>query len=195
MKKFIQLFVAASTVLVLGACGNAEAQEGSTFTERITGTDPTMASNKVTMYTTDSGAAGSAVFQETEDGVTLHLSLQGVPAGEYGMHIHESGPATPPTFEDAGDHFNPTNVEHGVNSETGPHLGDLPNLVVPENGTVNQTFEIPGISLQPDAENTLDDEDGSSLIIHTQPDDYESQPSGDAGNRMMGGTIYPFASG
>lgn len=193
MKKLGHLFVAASAVLVLGACGNAEAQEGPTFTERITGTDPTMASNKVSMFNSDSSAAGDAVFQETEDGVTLHLNLQGVPAGEYGMHIHENGSATPPTFEDAGDHFNPTGVEHGVNSETGPHLGDLPNLVVPENGTVDETIEIPGISLQPDAEYTLDDEDGSSLIIHTQPDDYESQPSGDAGNRMIGGQIFPFA--
>lgn len=145
---------------------------------------------EVEMLNTDGDSLGTATFEETEDGVTLTLDLEGLPEGEYGMHIHEVGTATPPTFEDAGSHFNPTDVEHGTESETGPHLGDLPNLEVGEDGTVSMTIDVPGVTLQPDSENTLNTETGTSLIIHTEADDYESQPTGDAGDRMAGGVIF-----
>ncbi|UUX34631.1 superoxide dismutase family protein [Fundicoccus culcitae] len=134
---------------------------------------------------------GTATFREDQAGlVTLELELEGVEPGEYGMHIHEVGLATAPTFEDAGAHFNPTDVEHGTESETGPHAGDLPNLVVGEDGTVNETIEIPDVTLDPEGENTLNGTDGTTLIIHTQADDYVSQPTGDAGDRMLAAVIF-----
>lgn len=154
------------------------------------GTDEQFTTLDVDMVNSDGTYVGSAVFDEGEDGVTLNLNLEGLPAGEYGMHIHEVGQATPPTFEDAGGHFNPTDAEHGFDAEDGHHLGDLPNLVVPENGIVSETIEIPDVSLLPDAEYTLATEEGTSLIIHTEADDYESQPTGDAGDRMAGGVIF-----
>lgn len=145
----------------------------------------------VNLMNSEGDEVGTAVLYETDQEVMMQLDLEGVPAGEYGMHIHEVGQATPPTFEDAGGHFNPTDVEHGTNSETGPHVGDLPNLVVPEDGVVQETIEIPNTSLQTDGENTLNSTQGTSLIIHTGADDYESQPTGDAGERMIGGVIFP----
>jgi len=154
------------------------------------GTDEQFTTLDVDMVDSDGTYVGSAVFDEDENGVTLNLNLEGLPAGEYGMHIHEVGQATPPTFEDAGDHFNPTDAEHGFDAEDGHHLGDLPNLVVPENGIVSETIEIRDVSLLPDAEYTLATEEGTSLIIHTEADDYESQPTGDAGDRMVGGVIF-----
>lgn len=144
----------------------------------------------VDMLNNDGESAGTAVFEETDEGVTLELSLEGLPEGEYGMHIHEVGQATPPTFEDAGSHFNPTDVEHGTESETGPHIGDLPNLEVPEDGIVEETIEIPDTTLAEDGENSLNWEQGTSLIVHTEADDYETQPTGDAGDRMLGGVIF-----
>lgn len=151
---------------------------------------------EVGMLNADGDSIGTATFEETEDGVTLSLELEGLEAGEYGMHIHEAGMATAPTFEDAGGHFNPTDVEHGTESETGPHAGDLPNLEVGEDGTVSITIDVPDVTLQPDAENTLNTEAGTALIIHTEADDYESQPTGDAGDRMAGGVIFaPLTDG
>lgn len=200
---------AASAGLLLAACGEETApetqqnpdddtaeeegaveEEGATEETNEVGTDPEMASLQIEMYNSDSDLVGTATFDENEEGVMLHLNLEDVPAGEFGMHIHEIGEATPPSFEDAGDHFNPTDAEHGFDSEDGHHLGDLPNLEVPENGVVNETIEIPEVSLLPDAEYTLATEEGTSLIIHTEPDDYESQPSGEAGERMIGGVIF-----
>lgn len=211
MKLLRKVLFGASASLLLAACGEetppetqtdpddeevAEEEgeveeEGATDEDTdITGTDPEMASVNIDMYNSDSDHVGTATFDEEEDGVTLHLNLEDIPAGEYGMHIHEIGSATPPSFEDAGDHFNPTDAEHGFEAEDGHHLGDLPNLEVPENGVVNETIEIPEVSLLPDAEYTLATEEGTSLIIHTEPDDYETQPTGDAGERMVGGEIF-----
>lgn len=209
MKKWQTMAFAASAGLLLAACGEETApetqqnpdedtaeeegaveEEGATEETNEVGTDPEMASLQIEMYNSDSELVGTATFDESEEGVMLHLNLEDVPAGEFGMHIHEVGEATPPSFEDAGDHFNPTDAEHGFDSEDGHHLGDLPNLEVPENGVVNETIEIPEVSLLPDAEYTLSTEEGTSLIIHTEPDDYESQPSGEAGERMIGGIIF-----
>lgn len=209
MKKWQTMAFAASAGLLLAACGEETApetqqnpdddtaeeegaveEEGATEETNEVGTDPEVASLQIEMYNSDSDLVGTATFDESEEGVMLHLNLEDVPAGEFGMHIHEVGEATPPSFEDAGDHFNPTDAEHGFDSEDGHHLGDLPNLEVPENGVVNETIEIPEVSLLPDAEYTLATEEGTSLIIHTEPDDYESQPSGEAGERMIGGVIF-----
>lgn len=146
-----RLAMLSGAVLMMVACGDdvtemeesgqeeiAEDQEDTTEDETNVledgGTDEEFASLDVDMVSSDSTLVGSAVFNESEEGVTLTLNLEGIPAGEYGMHIHESGIATPPTFEDAGGHFNPTDAEHGFDAEEGNHLGDLPNLIVPENG-------------------------------------------------------------
>lgn len=200
----------ASTLLLLAACGDdqvpstetglddeLEVEEEGTDDEGseaedtdLTGTDEEMAAIEVDMYNSNSELVGTAVFDEGEDGVIIYLNLEDVPAGEYGMHIHENGAATPPGFEDAGGHFNPTDAEHGFDVEGGHHLGDLPNVVVPENGIVNETIEVPDVSLLPDAEYTLATEEGTSLIIHTEADDYETQPTGDSGDRMIGGVIF-----
>lgn len=140
---------------------------------------------------TEEKEIGTAIFkQDTEGVVTLELKLEGLEAGEYGMHIHTVGLATAPTFEDAGGHFNPEEVEHGTESETGPHAGDLPNLVVGEDGTVDETIEIPNVSLDPEGENTLNSTDGTSLIIHQGTDDYTTQPTGDAGERQAAAVIF-----
>ncbi|MEY8292435.1 superoxide dismutase family protein [Carnobacteriaceae bacterium 52-44] len=205
MKNISKLLLTSSAAFLLAACGDTTteepAEEAPVEEEATEQTDPTGTVDNsetadaetvtVNMLNNDGEEVGTAIFEETEEGVTLELSLEGIPAGEYGMHIHEVGMATPPTFVDAGSHFNPTDVEHGANSETGPHIGDLPNLVVPEDGVVEETIDIPDTTLQADGENTLNSEQGTSLIVHTDADDYESQPTGDAGDRMLGGVIFP----
>ncbi len=202
MGKISKILVSSSALFLLVACGDVTTEEPETTEEDTEIIDPIeevedeaekeeAASVLVNMVNTEGYNVGTAVFNEADGEVTLTLDLEGISAGEYGMHIHEFGKATPPTFEDAGSHFNPTGVEHGKDSETGPHIGDLPNLVVPEDGIVQETIVIPNTSLQADGENTLNTEQGTSLIIHTKADDHKSQPTGDAGDRMLGGVIFP----
>lgn len=211
MKNISKILLTSSAALLLAACGGepaddsaqAPAEEDATEqTEQIPETEPVEESEEtaesetepvtVEMQNSDEEVVGTATLEEAENGVTMNLELEGLPAGEYGMHIHEVGMATAPTFEDAGSHFNPTDVDHGVNSETGPHVGDLPNLEVPEDGVVSETVEIPNATLQADGENSLQNNgQGTALIVHTGVDDYETQPTGDAGDRMLGGVIFP----
>jgi Cu-Zn family superoxide dismutase len=218
MKNISKILLTSSAALILAACGGdtttedtAEAptdttEETTEQTQPAEETEPVEESEEaaesqtdteiepvtVEMVNSDEEVAGTATFEEAADGVTLTLDLEGLPEGEFGMHIHEVGMATPPTFEDAGSHFNPTDVEHGINSETGPHVGDLPNLEVPADGVVQETVEIPNTTLEEGGENSLHNNgQGTALIIHTGADDYETQPTGDAGDRMLGGVIIP----
>lgn len=210
MKKLSSLLLLSTFALTVGtytpvqgvyAQDDAESTEDIVSEETETETTDSEASDLVTteyafevetdVINSEEEVLGTATFREDTEGVvTLELELEGLEEGEYGMHIHEVGLATAPTFEDAGSHFNPTDVEHGIDSETGPHLGDLPNLVVEEDGIVSETIEIEGVSLDPEAENTLNSTDGTTLIIHTEADDYESQPTGDAGDRQAAAVIF-----
>ena len=113
-------------------------------------------------------------------------TLQGLPPGPHGFHIHETGSCEPP-FESAGGHFNPAGAEHGFHSEAGPHAGDMTNITVAADGTVG--VEVLNTFLTLDR--TLFDADGAAIVIHASPDDYRAQPSGHAGDRIACGVIEP----
>jgi superoxide dismutase, Cu-Zn family len=130
---------------------------------------------------------GAATLEETPHGVLISLDLDGVPPGTHAFHIHEVGKCEP-GFKSAGGHFNPTDKKHGVLSAAGMHAGDLPNLNVPESGKLKVDVFAAGVTLGP-GKNSLLDADGSSLVIHAGPDDYKSDPAGEAGARFACGVI------
>src|SRR5690625_4136484 len=132
---------------------------------------------------------GIATIKEQEDGVHITLDAHHLPAGLHGFHIHEHGVCETPSFESAGGHFNPTNKFHGFYYPKGHHIGDLENIVVAEDGTVNVTVVNQYVTLKREVEHSLLQEGGTSLIIHAQSDDYISQPAGDAGERIACGVI------
>jgi superoxide dismutase, Cu-Zn family len=129
---------------------------------------------------------GTAQLNQLEQGVQILIAISGLPAGEHALHIHETGECEPP-FESAGDHFNPTDAEHGWDSAGGPHAGDLPNIYLGE-GELEVAFLTDQVTLE-DGETSVFDDDGSAIVIHQGLDDYHSQPSGDAGDRVACGVI------
>lgn len=132
---------------------------------------------------------GTAEFVEGPDGVAITVDVQGgVEPGVHGIHIHETGNITP-DFQAAGGHFNPTDAQHGFEDPQGPHAGDLENIVVAEDGTASYQTVNDRVTLAQDAENSLLDGDGSALIVHSQPDDYMTDPSGSSGDRVAGGVV------
>ena len=117
-------------------------------------------------------------------GVLIDANLSAVPPGYHGFHIHEVGKCEPPDFKSAGGHFNPEEDRHGLMTDAGPHAGDLPNIHVPENGKLRIEMLHQLVSLQ-----GLLDDDGSAIVIHEGPDDYVTDPTGNAGARIACGVI------
>lgn len=137
----------------------------------------------------EGNVVATAELQSTGAGVWIRLDATALPAGVHGFHIHETGECTPPDFTSAGGHFNPADTEHGFLVEMGPHVGDMPNIHVPESGELTVEIINPMIVLDAGHPRTLVDDDGSALVIHDGPDDYSSQPAGDAGSRIACGVI------
>ncbi|HLR15527.1 MAG TPA: superoxide dismutase family protein [Bacillota bacterium] len=132
---------------------------------------------------------GLATFTETSEGVQVEVDGWSLPPGVHGLHIHEHGSCEAPSFESAGGHYNPTEATHGFDHPQGPHAGDLPNIEVAEDGQLHVQVVGEMISIQEGAKNNILLDGGTSIMIHSQEDDYTSQPAGDAGERIACGII------
>ena len=151
------------------------------------GSDPAPATRATVELRNAAGqSVGQVTLDETTRGVAINGTLTGLPPGTHGFHFHETGKCTP-SFEAAGEHFNPRNKQHGLRNPAGPHAGDLPNLNIPESGTVRLELVASGVSLTGRA--SLLDDDGSALVLHTFADDNMSDPSGNSGARIACGVV------
>jgi len=133
--------------------------------------------------------AGTVTFEQTKSGLLLvTVEMTGLPPGPHGFHVHETGECNVADgFESAGGHL-AGGREHGVHVEGGPHPGDFPNVNVGQDGVLKMEFFTDRLSLS-EGEAPLMDMDGSAVVLHSDPDDYASQPSGEAGDRIACGVI------
>ena len=137
----------------------------------------------------DGETVGHAKFKQGTIGVLGHFTFDGLPAGKHGFHIHKIGTCdASEKFTTAKGHIDPSEKEHGFLNPAGPEEGDLPNIIVPENGQLEIELFMPQIDVSGDGTILLD-EDGSSLMIHENPDDHMTQPIGGAGARIACGVI------
>jgi Cu-Zn family superoxide dismutase len=130
---------------------------------------------------------GTAELTATPMGVLIELEITGLPPGQWvAFHVHETGSCDHATgHESAGGHFNPTDAKHGFLSDGGPHAGDMPNQYVGTDGLLRAQVFNREVELGRGKTGIL----GRALMIHAKADDYESQPSGDAGKRLACGVI------
>jgi len=135
---------------------------------------------------------GTVVMRQTASGmVHVTIDAQGVPPGTHAFHIHETGRCEADIgYQSAGGHL-AGDKEHGIDSTEGPHPGDFPNVFVSDEGVLHAEFFTRRISLDRFGDESLLDADGSSVILHENADDYGSQPSGDAGDRIACGIVKP----
>ncbi len=137
----------------------------------------------------DGASIGSVVFtQENAGPVKIEVNIHSFLPGMRALHIHEN-PCEAPDFGEGGGHFNPYGKEHGFLNKKGPHAGDLPNILIDEDGNCSVTFISNLITLKEGKINSILRPPGTSVMIHKMPDDYFTDPAGDAGERLACGTI------
>ncbi len=117
---------------------------------------------------------GMVSFSDSNHGLLIQPDLSGLEPGPIGLHVHENpscaaGPDGAPGMG-AGSHYDP----EGKGVHKGPygdgHLGDLPVLIVEQDGTATIPSLAPHLSLS--------DLDGRSLMVHAGKDNYGSSPGG-----------------
>lgn len=153
---------------LLLAAGHAAAQERQTASAEF--------------IDTEGAAVGMATLTDTPEGVLFEIEVSGLPGERWlALHVHEVGECDPGDgFQSAGGHYNPTDRAHGYHAEDGPHAGDMPNQYVGADGTMRAHVFNSFVTLGHGEADVI----GQSIIIHEGEDDYQSQPTGEAGGRL-----------
>jgi superoxide dismutase, Cu-Zn family len=131
---------------------------------------------------------GTAQLRQTSGGVKIDATVSQLPPGTHAFHIHTVGKCEGPDFKSAGGHFNPTGKQHGKDNPNGPHAGDMANIEAGADGTAKISTLDANVTLGQGA-NSLFHEGGTALIIHEKADDYKTDPTGNAGNRIACGVV------
>jgi Cu-Zn family superoxide dismutase len=169
MKKSIPLLAAA---LLVAGCQSAP--------------DAPLRATAALQPTKGNKAFGEATFEQVGDKVRVIVFAQNLPPErEVGFHIHEAGDCSSGDGMSAKGHFNPYGKPHGHPQSAERHAGDLPALKAAKNGRAKLDVTVDVITLRPGPASII----GRGLIIHADPDDYKTQPTGNAGARLACGVI------
>lgn len=136
-----------------------------------------------------SGSLVSGTLSMVPMGNGVHITgeIGGLGAGQtHAIHVHEKGDCSAVDASSAGGHFNPTGSAHGRAGTPVHHAGDMDNLTANAEGVADVDIHLSGVALGGGAANDIA---GRAVIVHAAPDDYTSQPSGNAGARVACGVI------
>ncbi len=136
-----------------------------------------------------SDVRGTVLFYQTPHGVLVAAEIYGLPTSQngargrseapvFGFHIHEGESCTGrrgDPFANVGSHYNPHGYSHPY------HAGDLPPLL----GNGGYAFSV-FLTDRFAAKEII----GRSVIVHSSPDDFVTQPGGNAGNKIACGEIF-----
>ena len=144
-------------------------------------TPPAIQAVAVLAPTTGNAASGTVRFAKSGGKVLVTGEVRGLkPGAEHGFHVHEKGDCSSGDGMSTGGHFNPAGKAHGRHSQGEHHAGDLPSLMADSTGVARFSFESATIDIGTGATDIV----GKGLIVHRDPDDYRTQPTGNAGPRL-----------
>lgn len=127
---------------------------------------------------------GKVQFIAVDGGVQIIADIEGLTPGKHGFHIHEHGDCSAPDGSSAGGHYNPTNKKHGSPDSEERHVGDFGNLEANDKGVAH--YDRIDKVIQLNGPQSIVDK---SIIIHADPDDLVTQPTGNSGARVACGII------
>jgi Cu-Zn family superoxide dismutase len=131
--------------------------------------------------TTGNTASGTVHFVQSGRLVLVSGEVRGLkPNAEHGFHVHEKGDCSSGDGMSTGGHFNPDGKPHGQHGQGVHHAGDFPALKANANGVATFSFESSSITLGSGSADVV----GKGLIVHRDPDDYKTQPTGNSGPRV-----------
>lgn len=199
----IMIVVSVLALALIGGVAGMAAQEASPAASLAV---------EVVLQDVDGQDVGRATLAETPDGVvSIDASVEGLTPGEHGIHVHAVGvcdPAGEMPFASAGGHYNPTGAVHGgppdmemagspaaadamaTPGAASGHAGDLGNIAVSDAGSGQLQITTERFRLA-----DLGDADGSTLVVHADRDDLQTDPSGNSGGRIACGVIVPAQDG
>ena len=165
MRRTLTLFAAA---VLLAACAPVKIPGGATAVAKL---EPT----------TGSSVTGTVFFLQDRDRVLVSGEVRGLrPNSVHGFHIHEKGDCSSGDGMSAGGHFNPGGQPHGRPDADAHHAGDLPSLRADASGVARINSESTAIRVGKGRNDIV----GRGLIVHRDPDDYTTQPTGNSGPRL-----------
>ena len=169
MKTCSVLLLSASAAVLLAGCATS-AGSSSASAELLARSGSTV--------------SGTVRFTEVDGKLRVDARVAGLTPGEHGFHVHEAGDCNAPDARSAKGHFNPAGKAHGFHASPERHGGDMPNLLADVQGEARYAAEVDGLSL-----NGATGIIGRSVVVHADPDDYQSQPAGNSGKRIACGVI------
>nr|WP_294851688.1 superoxide dismutase family protein [uncultured Sphingomonas sp.] len=184
------LIMAAAPLVLVAACNKAEPAPEMNNAEIAMDENAIVPAPMVPFMGGDGTTLGNVSVEDSPGGLVVTLAGAGMPAGVHGIHLHAVGKCEGPKFESAGGHWNPASKMHGSENPAGPHMGDLPNVTVAEDGSLSQSMTVSGVTLA-----QLQDADGTALVIHAKADDNKTDPSGNSGDRIACAVLAPAPTG
>ncbi len=187
MNKTPRVWTGLALAAAVGLCGCATNQEEGPTVSKAPMKKPEagqVAAGANLAPTEGHEAEGKVSFIQEVEGLRVVADFRGLKPGDHGFHIHEYGDCSAPDASSAGGHFNPTGMPHGGPDSEKHHLGDLGNITANEDGVAHMDRVFAFLSLS--GTNSII---GHSMILHANPDDLKSQPSGNAGPRVACGVI------
>ncbi|MGY0560574.1 superoxide dismutase family protein [Luteimonas sp. A277] len=194
----IHLLFLAPAVLALAACGPSSDPAGEATppatapTGMETGVaEPVDTAERMAIAvlspTEGNDTGGQLQFAVVDGNIHVTGEVTGLSAGgEHGFHVHETGDCSAPDATSAGGHFNPEDSEHGRAGQGEHHVGDSDNLMANGEGVAQVDRWLHGATL---GDGGAADIVGKGVIVHADADDYVTQPTGGAGDRLACGVI------
>ncbi len=131
--------------------------------------------------TKGSSVSGTVRFVQSGGQVAVTGEVRGLkPNAQHGFHVHEKGDCSSGDGMSTGGHFNPGGQPHGQHAQGAHHAGDLVSLKADAAGTAKFSFTSKTVAVGQGTNDVV----GRGLIVHRDPDDYTTQPTGNAGPRL-----------
>ena len=165
MNKTILAAAVAAAALVVTACATTPF-DSAVATAKL---EPTKGST----------TTGTVTFAQRMGKVVVTADVRGLTPGEHGFHMHEKGDCSSGDGMSTGGHWNPDSTPHGPQAAP-HHAGDMPSLVADASGNAKANFSLDGVTVAPGPKSVV----GRGLIVHKDPDDFKTQPTGNAGARV-----------